>query len=236
MKKFFIVALMAVMGLGASAQLVKSRTFVEKKSNTMWYVRLGMSMNNAAGKGVDNCLDWYDDGSEAGAKVGYDFSVGFHKPISDFGLYWGMEYGLGTRGAKATLIDKYHDEESELSLLAHNIKISPITFGYKYSITDDLKLDAHIGAYASYDYYGKGNEKLDGRDYDNTSIYDLDDYNSFDCGLQAGIGVWFDRFNLDFTYQRGFMNVSSDEGFRDYDGELGGVYSSNFMIRLGVAF
>ena len=45
--------------------------------------------------------------------------------------------------------------------------------------------------------------------------------------VYAGVGVWYDRFNLDFTYQRGFIDV-----FSDFDK----IKTSNFMIRLGVAF
>jgi hypothetical protein len=53
------------------------------------------------------------------------------------------------------------------------------------------------------------------------------DYNHFDAGMNIGVGLWYDRFNLDFTYQRGFIDVFSD---------LDGIKTSNFMIRLGIAF
>ena len=53
------------------------------------------------------------------------------------------------------------------------------------------------------------------------------DYNHFDAGMNIGVGVWYDRFNLDLTYQRGFIDV-----FTDADG----IKTSNFMIRLGIAF
>ena len=53
------------------------------------------------------------------------------------------------------------------------------------------------------------------------------DYNHFDAGMNIGVGVWYDRFNLDLTYQRGFIDAFSDaDGFK----------TSNFMIRLGIAF
>jgi len=44
--------------------------------------------------------------------------------------------------------------------------------------------------------------------------------------MALGFGVWYDRFNLDFTWQRGFVDAISD-----WD-----VYTSNLMLRLGVAF
>ena len=53
------------------------------------------------------------------------------------------------------------------------------------------------------------------------------DYNHYDVGMNIGVGVWYSRFNLDLTYQRGFIDTFSD---------LGSNKTSNFMIRLGVAF
>ena len=49
------------------------------------------------------------------------------------------------------------------------------------------------------------------------------DYNHFDAGMNIGVGVWYDRFNLDFTYQRGFIKTWE-------------CNTSNVLIRLGVAF
>lgn len=43
--------------------------------------------------------------------------------------------------------------------MAHNVQVSPFTFGYKYNITDALAVDAHLGAYVSCDYVGKIKEK-----------------------------------------------------------------------------
>lgn len=229
MKKFLLLAVMAIAGLSANAQLVRGTTFVKKESNTTWFLRAGMSMNNAAGKATE----MYN----AGTKIGYDVSTGFQKPIANSNMYWGMEFGLGTRGAKGHYDD--YGARSDMSLLAHNVKISPVTFGYKFNLTDNLKLDGHLGAFVSYDYIGTGKEDYTDSDIsesESSSIYDLESYNGFDAGLQVGVGVWFNRFNLDFTYQRGFMNVSDDDDLVDDNDNQLKVFSSNFMIRLGVAF
>ena len=50
------------------------------------------------------------------------------------GTYWGMEFGLGSRGWKVE--ENESDYEYSLSLMAHNVQVSPFTFGYKYNITD----------------------------------------------------------------------------------------------------
>lgn len=90
-----------------------------------------------------------------------------------------------------------------------------------------LLIPISIGAFVSCDYTSK--MKGDGEDISWSDFADYSgvDYNRFDAGLNLGVGVWYDRFNLDFSYQRGFIDVFTD---------LDGVKSSNFMIRLGVAF
>ena len=91
---------------------------------------------------------------------------------------------------------------------------------------------AHIGGYVSYDYAGKlkVEEEYQGSSNDeDVSLSDFENYNSFDAGMQVGVGLWFDRFNLDFTYQRGFIGIYDISNFDS-------PRSSNFMIRLGVAF
>ena len=55
-----------------------------------------------------------------------------------------MEFGLGSRGWKVE--ENESDYEYSLSLMAHNVQVSPFTFGYKYNITDALAVDAHLGA------------------------------------------------------------------------------------------
>ena len=229
MKKIFLVVLMAVMSVSASAQLVKSRTFVEKKSNVVWFVRGGISMNN---------LSDHASADGFGTKVGYDFSVGFNKPVGKLGFYWGMDLGLGTRGFE------YNAKGDDLSrsVFAHCIRLSPFTLGYQYALNDRLKIDAHMGAYALFDYAGKqdstGNDRYG---YEYSDNLDGHNYCRGDAGIQVGIGVWLGRFNIDLTYQRGFVTqidylyVISSSADSNVDIYTSGC-SSNFMIRLGVLF
>ncbi len=223
MKKLLTLAIAAIaMATTTNAQIVSSRsqlvttTTEVKPSTTTWLVRAGLNIMNFTG----------DDAKEFDSKVGYDVAFSFQKSLGSVdGLYWGMEFGLGSRGWH------YEDGSDETySQLAHNFRWSPFTIGYKYAITDAFKVEAHLGAFASVDYAGK--IKWTYGDYDgDIKIGDwdefyYDDWNRFDAGLQLGFGVWYDRYNLDFTWQRGFI-----EGVKDYK-----MYTSNFMIRLGVAF
>lgn len=244
MKKVMLILAAAVMAATASAQVVTSRTYVKTEKPTTWYGRLGVSFDNAAG-----CNDYF---SGKGSRVGMDIDFGFQRPMGNFGLYWGMELGIGTRGyaleeenIETGSVNYYgytRTEETQEHILAWNVKYSPFTFGYKYSVTDNIKIDAHFGLFLSYDFAGsysseyKSSYSIDGGTTHNNGESDLSwgdfkdqsDYQSFDAGMQIGAGVWFNRFNLDFTYQRGFVPM-----YNDWDDNL---YSSNFMIRLGVAF
>ncbi len=216
----------------------------------MWYARLGLSVNNVTGGDMVKSINDFDDYTETslGSRTGMSIDFGFQRPISNFGLYWGMELGIGTRGASYKETDREDSDEWEKGkLLAWNVKYSPFTFGYKYSVTDDLKLDAHLGIYASYDFAGTKMkmEDSDGDKWDWDDFEDDWDYLKVDAGIQAGIGIWWKRFNLDFTYQRGFVpmckptveySIYSNGYYVGHESETYKLYSSNFMIRLGVAF
>ncbi|MCC8087790.1 MAG: PorT family protein [Rikenellaceae bacterium] len=181
----------------------------EPSPSTEWFVRTGLNIMNFAGDGGDG-LD---------SKVGYDATFGFQKPIGIIGAYWGMEFGAGSRGAK------YKETNYEENLIAHNIRISPFTFGWKYGVTEEFKIDAHLGTFFSYDYTGKMKIEYRGYEY-SYKLKDWDDWNSYDVGINVGFGVWYNRYNLDFTFQRGFIETFDDNK----------SYTNNFMIRLGISF
>lgn len=210
-KSLLLFVMLLFVCSGMRAQIVSSRSVgmasqPERPSEIMWYLRAGLNMSGFVGDDVDG-LD---------RKTAYSLTYGFQKPIGSLGAYWGMDFGLGSRGYKL----------DELSLLAHNIQVSPFTFGWKYEVVDNLSIDGHVGAFLGCDYMGK--IKYDG---ESLSMGDWEDelgleWNRFDAGMNIGFGLWYDRFNLDFTFQRGFVGVMSDTK----------AYTSNLMLRLGVAF
>lgn len=252
MKKIVLFATTLLMAATASAQKVSSTTYVKERSHTQWYVRLGMSINNAAGAGdILDAIKTDEDCEDvsAGSKVGMALDFGFQKNIGKSGLYWGMELGIGSRGASMTekfpADDEYPAGKNKGHFSSWNVKYSPFTFGYKYALTDDIKLDGHIGAFVSYDFSGKTKFSWGDGDEEELSfseIKDKYDFQCFDAGMQIGIGVWWKKFNLDFTYQRGFVPAAtvytkSYEGTGYYyDMVENELKSSNFMIRLGYAF
>lgn len=171
-----------------------------------------------------------DDEYEFGKKFAYDLALSFQKPLSDFGMFWGMEFALGTRGYTCDFEPDYGSYYRKTTLLAHNLRYSPFTFGYAYSVTESFKIDVHAGAWLSYDLFGTFNFE-DTDEEESWSIGDYEDeeditYNRLDYGLTLGIGLWYDRFNLDLSWQRGFNEVIKDSD----------ATTNNIMLRLGVAF
>lgn len=215
MKKVFSIAAALLLCVGMHAQIVSTRSSIIKTerqpSSTQWYLRAGLNMMNMSGSKDDG---W--GGDDQSSKAGYNFMFGFQKPISTIGTYWGMEFGLGSRGWKDS------DDDWSDNYMVHNIQVSPFTFGYKYNITDKLAIDAHLGAYVSFDYLGKYKSK-DGDDEESTDLSDWDDWKRFDAGMNIGAGIWYSRFNLDISYQRGFIKTWE-------------ANTSNVLLRLGVAF
>ncbi len=214
MKKVLLFTAVAFLYVGMlQAQIVSSRSVSIKSekqpSETMWYMRAGLNMAGLAGSDTEGL----------GKKAAYDITIGFEKMLSDMGLYWGMDYGLGSRGYKIS------ESGYEESILNHNIQVSPFTFGWNYGILDNVKVDVHLGAFALYDFAGKGKVSYGGEE-ESYGISDYEGWQRFDAGLNAGFGIWYNRLNLDFTFQRGFVAAIEDAK----------AYTSNFMIRLGVAF
>lgn len=214
MKKLIAIALLAVSAVTASAQMMTSRTLMKRDNPTTWYVRAGLSVNMLTGLDSE-----YKDGLSLGSKAGFEFDLGFNKPMGKSGAYWGMELGIGNRGGEISA----KGEDSKISVNTWALKYSPVTFGYKYSVTDDVRLDIHAGVYASYDLSQKAKDN-DGDEIDSDNAFD----NSFDLGIQGGLGVWYKKINLDFTYQHGFVGFVSAPN--------NALKSSALMIRLGYAF
>lgn len=166
------------------------------------YLRGGFNFMKMRGDGI----------KDASARLGYDLTFGWRTGTDKTPFYYAFEVGLGSRGYKSS------DDNSDVSAIGHGVRVSPFTFGYMPSLGSALKLDVHVGAYGSYDYTTKKKDKWD-------LTYSWDGHNDgFDVGLTAGVGVWYKRYNLDLSFQPGFLEKHDD------------AYCSSVMLRLGVAF
>lgn len=180
-----------------------------------WYLRIGPNFMNMTGSNAD----------DFGGKLGYDFVAGWQTNIGKSAFYYAVELGLGSRGFTCTsdgyFDDRYNEKRYQYKdgehLMTHNVHVSPFNFGYRLGLSGKLKLDAHVGAFYSYDYKGYENirgERLSWRGENSGN----------DVGLRLGVGAWYGRYNLDLTWQRGFLE------------KFDAVETSNLMLRVGVAF
>lgn len=110
--------------------------------------------------------------------------------------------------------------------------------GYKYEFLDRMALDVHAGGFVSYDFAGEmkiynydwqtsgGKDRI--KENTNTvDLGDLDDYSRLDAGINIGIGYWYGHFNIDFSWQRGFINMFDVENT---------IKSQSLKLRLGYSF
>ena len=202
MKKLFFTVLVSVLCV----------SFAKAQGETRWnYIKGAAAINsstlegNAVGKATNH--------------GGWDLLLGHAKKFSGFDFYYGIEYGIGSRGYCIELLG-----EEFGSSWAGNIKASPMV-GYKYDFANGLSIDAHVGYFASFDLFGMNKVK----GVDSQSIWTSDNnYNHFDNGIRLGDGVWFERFLLDFTWQRGFVNFNTDSDVSNK--------SNAFIIGLGYQF
>lgn len=228
-----------------------------KSGKPVWIVRAGVSFNNAAGKWKEDTKDAWQSlhknfslDAAFPTSTGYDFSVAFNKSFGNHPVYWGMELAFGTRGYKANAEWDYgkmssfgdylaHNIKNHTTLTAYNVKYAPFIIGYKYTFLERMAVDVHAGAFLSYDFAGKSkyyvydyqlssNKPRVSESTTETNISDIKDYQALDAGMTLGVGYWFGHFNLDFTWQRGFVNMVKDSD--------SSMQAQSFILSLGYAF
>lgn len=218
MRRVFLILSLAFVSVGAFAQNVYSHSESnrsEKKKVDNIYFKIGPSFMTYR----------WSEGEQSLRKAGYELIVGFQKKFGTKGLYWGAEGGFSSSGFRHARVDEY--EQSEMR---HSILISPAIVGYKQNLTERISFDAHLELYASVDYAGKTKYEEEEQEEVETKMGDWKDFSRFDMGLRMGLGLWYDRYNLDLTWQRGFISRWDD---KYYDCSM---YTSNIMLRLGISF
>ena len=226
MKKLLFLLVAICMVAAANAQLVTTSSYTVKKdkSKILWMIRAGL---NAANVSCDK------DFGDPKSIVGYNVSIEFNRPFAT-NFYWGSGLVFANGGYK----DSDSTEKGSGYELSYEDKYSvaklevPVNFGYKFGLTDDLKLDAHVGAYVGYDLFGTNSykETYNGdTDSEDIKLGDWEDYNRLNYGLQFGVGVWYRNFNFNINFQKGLANKY------DGDGDLS-VKEKNWMFSVGYAF
>lgn len=239
-------------------------------NKVVWVIRVGAGFNGVVGSNKETTKLQWNDGDWNGdfkKSIGYDISLGFNKSFAKRPLYWGMELGMTTRGYKTSASwekggtsaisggSDYHGKFQDATMLCHTVRLSPFIVGYRYIFLEKMAADIHLGAYASYDFAGKYTDDYtdhivstshygDRNDKTVTSTeIKIKDYNGlrrYDVGINLGVGYWFGRFNIDFTWQRGFIAIYGNGSEQiKIDNSMhtrGDLFTNNFQLKLGYAF
>ena len=256
MKKKVILAFLCSFGLALQAQDVLQLPDGFTGGKTVWIIRAGASFSGASGDGIDAQEDAWEKNKWSGSfgrAFGGSLSIGFNKTFGSSPVYWGMDLGVVMRGYKTDASWNYgasssisggydsHKKSEKTTLTAYGAQLSPINIGYKYVINEQMALDVHVGGFASYDFAGNlkseaydhvyitgkyGTNDKTTEDSNSTKIGDIDNYRNYDFGVLGGIGFWYGHFNVDFSYQRGFVSIyDADKSF----------YNNKLQVRIGYA-
>lgn len=218
MKKFMIVALMAIVSANASAQQFTH------------YVQGALTSMTTAGKDAreykpSKGITPY----ETTNTIGFDVLYGFELPLVK-GLYWGAEAGIGTsRGFecnfKESIVGTSYSVEYDEVFRTYAIRILPVNFGYRHKFNDRWAIDGHVGVGLSYDFAGGNKTTLNGNTKE-TKIADVDSYRPFDAYLKIGFGASYKHVGLDISYQRGLNKLLTETE----------MYASNLTIGVRYIF
>jgi hypothetical protein len=233
-KKYVLMAFLFACGLYSQAQ---TSTLPKGFSDGSFvcYVRTGLSLNCVTGSGVDDVkTEWVTNkiNGEFKNTLGGLLNVGVDMPLGISPFYYGMSVSLAMRGYKTT--EKWKDGANKLEgqekLTAFCAQLSPVIIGYIAKLTDHIALDPHIGLYFSTDIAGIFSDELsysdNTKDKKTTDISDKEDYNRYDAGICGGIGLWYNHWFVDISYQRGIASMKKAD---DY-------CSTKLLFSVGYAF
>lgn len=238
MKKIILLVSAMAIALNAHAQFTGSSSrssFGGAGSSESFscYVKAGLSLNSCTLSG-----SLYDQAKSqasitSGSVTGYNAVFGC-RLFERQGLYYGMEAGVGTRGMNLSTVELSSGIADNILVRLHGLKASPVILGYSLDFNDFIALDAHIGAFLSYDFAGKGisTSTYSGSVQTSTSdLNDMDAMNRFDVGIHPGITLWIGSVGIDFAYQLGFISLVESPVTSGYDMNYGAR-----NIILGVAY
>ncbi len=206
MKKLFLMAIAAVMSLGASAQLISSNTVTHKASDN--YNRFSVSYTS---------LSNIDEDAMSGISAAWTKGIAISKTTPLF-----IETGLGLNYAWKS------EDEYKINWLTATI---PVNLVYKYEISDGIKLAPFAGIYLRGNLLGEMNIDDDYSQYmDDVNFFD--DYEDggleasrFSFGWNIGVGVEINKFYLGLSYGSDLNEFVEDA---DKIGTLSATVGFNF--------
>lgn len=213
MKKLFVLAIAALMSIGASAQLITSNTITERKGNN--YTRIDLGYNS---------VNFNDDVDVTMSGVSLEWVKGI-SISSSMPLY--IETGIGA------LYSWKSKDDVDYRFASLQV---PVNLVYKYELSDGIKIAPYAGLNL------RGN-LLAESEYDGDKLNWFDDFDEegyeakrFGFGWQIGVGVDIKKFYVGISYGSDFTKlIDIDEEYRGdrYKGESS---IGTFTAKIGFNF
>ena len=219
MKKLFILAVVAFVGMTASAQLISSNTITRQETNSNNYSRYAVGYNS---------VSFSDDIDESLT----GFSLEWNKGISvSTTLPLFVETGIGASYSWTS--------KDDVDYRFATIQV-PLNLVYKYEVTDGVKIAPYAGLYFRGNLFAESEADGD----TNNWFDDMEDggweAKRFSYGFQIGVGVEFNKLYLGINYGTD-LNKFIDIDETVYDGYYGYDYkvsskTSTFTAKVGFNF
>lgn len=174
---------------------------VNAQEDSKWSVKLGAGLSSLAGSDTENAE--YAFSYKVG--VGYEFGISESFAIEPALMLSNKSFKIG--GVDGT-INRYYAEV-------------PILAAYKIALNDEMKLIINAGPYAAYGIFGSDIEWDGG---EKTNVFD--DCDRFEAGIQAGVKVAFNVFEIGAEYMRAFTKATSD--YKQYTQSFGLTFGYKF--------
>lgn len=199
--------------------LVISATVVSAQEKKVTFgVKAGMNVSSVNGKGSD----------DADAKIGFNVGVTADYAITE-NVYLLTGLDFTTKGYKESY-SSYEGEKAKTTFNPLYLQL-PIHIGYKYALTDAVKLTAQAGPYLALGVGGKRTYKFKG-EKQKYSIFSSNHYRRFDFGLGLAFGVEYLKYNVKAGYDFGLVNYApKDQSCGNFKTRNG-----NFYVTLGYHF
>lgn len=217
MKKFILMALVAVMSIGTVT--------AQNKSNLQWSAEVGLGFSTWNGEGNEGVKN----------KLGYRLGVGLDIPLPQEALGFHTGLSLVSKGVKG---DAEVDVETDggYSYVGMDLTINQLYLEIPALITGRLNTRQNFdvvlggGLYLAYGIGGKVSAETNGIkvSYDtfgktSANGESFDGLNRLDIGVDFGVGLDFSKFFVKLELQHGLLKIA-DDGPRNFDAFLGVGY------------
>lgn len=210
MKKLLTLAIVALMSLGASAQLISSNMLTKQKGEKTGYNRLTFSYNSIT-YGLEDADAW--------SGVSLDWTKGI-SVSSSLPLY--IETGVGV--TYGWYSDKAEGVEVTGNYLGAKV---PVNVTYKIDCGDSgIKIAPFAGIYFRGNFVCSETYTYNGREKD-WDAFDDADASRFNVGMNFGAGMEYKKLYLGLSYSKDFNK------FFDYE-EAGSI--GVFAATVGLVF